>query len=531
MNRFKISTRVATLSALLSLLLLTIGSLGLWGMGRSNEALRSMYADNLIATGEVTQIQALLLHNRLAIAIALITPEPATIEASSKQVEANIAAITRIWDAYLARSHGPEESRLARDFTEHRGRFVQEGLRPTVAALRSGDLPGATRLVTTAVRPLYVPVGANIEALVQLQADEGRKASAASAERYATVRAVAWATIAGGLLLAILFAATMVRGIRRALEQAVHSAERIAQGDLSQPIAVGGRDEAAQVLRALAAMQRQLTGVVATIREGGESVASASSQISTGNHDLANRTAQQASALEQTAAAMEQLNAAVQHNADNAGQARALAAEASTVAERGGAVMDQVVATMRDIHASSGRIADIIGVIDGIAFQTNILALNAAVEAARAGEQGRGFAVVASEVRSLAQRSAEAAKEIKQLISASTERVGQGASLVDAAGTTIQEAVAAIRRVTTLMADISAASTEQRGGTAQIGQAVQHLDQATQQNAALVEELSAAACSLQEQARAQVAAIAVFTLEAAAPHAPAPAVRLLSAAA
>jgi methyl-accepting chemotaxis protein-1 (serine sensor receptor) len=512
MNHFKISTRVAALAGMLSLLLLAIGSLGLWGISRSNDALHSMYDDNLAATGEVTQIQALLLRNRLAIAIALITPDPAIIQASSAEVEGNIAAITRIWDAYMARTHSPQEARLASNFAENRKRFVLEGLRPTIAALRANDLAAATRLVASAIRPLYAPVGADIDALVKLQVDEGKKAYAANDARYTMIRNVAWAAIVGGLLFAGLFAATLVRSISRSLGQAIRAAGNIAQGDLSQPIAVHGKDEAAQVLHSLAAMQNQLTGIVTTIREGSESVASASSQIFTGNHDLAGRTEQQASALEQTAAAMEQLNATVQHNADSSRQAQQLAANASTVAVRGGEVMGQVVATMRDIHTSSGKIADIIGVIDSIAFQTNILALNAAVEAARAGEQGRGFAVVASEVRALAGRSADAAKEIKQLISTSVERVGQGTELVNTAGTTMQEAVAAIQRVTALMTDISAASAEQSSGMTQIGEAVQHLDQTTQQNAALVEELSAAARSLQDQAKGQVATIAVFTL-------------------
>jgi methyl-accepting chemotaxis protein-1 (serine sensor receptor) len=275
------------------------------------------------------------------------------------------------------------------------------------------------------------------------------------------------------------------------------------------------------VLHALDAMQKQLTGIVTDIRQGSENVASASSQIFTGNHDLASRTEQQASALEQTAAAMEQLNATVQQNADNSRQAHQLAASASAVATRGGEVMGQVVSNMREIHTSSGKIADIIGVIDGIAFQTNILALNAAVEAARAGEQGRGFAVVASEVRALAGRSADAAKEIKQLISSSVERVGKGTELVNTAGQTMEEAVAAIQRVTTLMTDISAASAEQSSGMGQIGEAVQHLDQTTQQNAALVEELSAAARSLQDQARQQVRTIGVFTLAGEAGRSPA----------
>ncbi len=512
MNRFKISTRVAALASLLSLLLLAIGSLGLWGVVQSNRALHSMYENRLTTTAEIGQIQALLLRQRLLLAVALVTPDEPTIRTSTEQVESNIAAITRIWDRFLARQHSPEEQQLAKVFTENRERFVREGLLPAVAALRAGDIPGANRIVLEKVRPLYTPVGEGIDALVKMQFDEGKKAYEAGDAQYTLVRAVSVAAMALGLLFAALFATALVRGISRSLGLAIGAAETIARGDLSHPVQVHGSDEAAQVLHALAAMQKQLTGIVTDIREGSENVASASSQIFTGNHDLASRTEQQASALEQTAAAMEQLNATVQQNADNSRQAQQLAANASAVATRGGDVMGQVVSTMREIHTASGKIADIIGVIDGIAFQTNILALNAAVEAARAGEQGRGFAVVASEVRALAGRSADAAKEIKELIGSSVERVGKGTELVNTAGQTMDEAVAAIQRVTSLMTDISAASAEQSTGMGQIGEAVQHLDQTTQQNAALVEELSAAARSLQDQARQQVQAIGVFRL-------------------
>jgi len=522
MNRFKISTRVAALAGLMSLLLLGIGGLGLWGIAQSNKALHSMYEDNLVTTGEVNQIQALLLSNRLALAVALVTPDEATIKTSTATVEANIAAITRIWDGYLARPHSPQEEQLAKVFTENRGRFVREGLLPTVAALRAGDTPGASRIVVEKVRPLYQPVGEGIDALIKMQFDSGKRAYEEGDAQYNMIRAAAVAAILAGLLFAAVFAAALVRGIARSLGHAIDVAETIAKGDLSHPVQTEGKDEAAQVLHALASMQKQLTGIVTDIRAGSENVASASSQIFTGNHDLASRTEQQASALEQTAAAMEQLNATVQQNADNSRQAQQLAANASAVATKGGEVMGQVVSTMREIHTSSGKIADIIGVIDGIAFQTNILALNAAVEAARAGEQGRGFAVVASEVRALAGRSADAAKEIKELIGSSVERVGKGTELVNAAGQTMEEAVAAIQRVTTLITDISAASAEQSSGMGQIGEAVQHMDQTTQQNAAMVEELSAAARSLQEQAQQQVKIIGMFTLSNESGGSPAP---------
>jgi methyl-accepting chemotaxis protein-1 (serine sensor receptor) len=259
-------------------------------------------------------------------------------------------------------------------------------------------------------------------------------------------------------------------------------------------------------------MQTSLSRVVSNVRNNAHSVASASAQIAQGNNDLSARTEQQASALEETSASMEELNSTVQANADNARQANQLAVSASTVAVQGGDVVAEVVTTMKGINDSSKKIADIIGVIDGIAFQTNILALNAAVEAARAGDQGRGFAVVASEVRSLAQRSAEAAKEIKGLIHASVERVEQGTMLVDKAGATMTEVVASIRRVTDIVGEISAASNEQSMGVSQVGEAITQMDQATQQNAALVEQSAAAADSLKKQAQQLVEAVAVFQL-------------------
>jgi len=319
------------------------------------------------------------------------------------------------------------------------------------------------------------------------------------------------AAIAVGLLIFSWYIARTLRS-RVILSQQV--ADRVSQGDFTVTVSDPARDEFSPLLQSLSEMQTSLTRVVSSVRMGAESVSTASSEISSGNHDLSGRTEQQASALEQTAASMEQLSATVKQNADSARQANQLAMSASTVAVQGGEVVAQVVDTMKGINESSRKISDIISVIDGIAFQTNILALNAAVEAARAGEQGRGFAVVASEVRSLAGRSAEAAKEIKSLISASVERVEQGSALVDQAGTTMTEVVSSIKRVTDLVGEISAASTEQSQGVSQVGEAVAQMDKTTQQNAALVEEMAAAASSLQSQAQDLVQTVAVFKLSA-----------------
>ncbi|WP_278253460.1 methyl-accepting chemotaxis protein [Comamonas denitrificans] len=317
-----------------------------------------------------------------------------------------------------------------------------------------------------------------------------------------------------GLMLLLMgwIAYSISTSIVRGVQRAVQVIDVMANGDLSRPIHVKGRDEISVLLKTLGHMQTQLASVVLSVRQGSESVASASGQIAQGNQDLSARTESQASSLEETAASMEELGSTVRHNADNARQANQLAQGASSIAAQGGVVVEQVVKTIRSIHEDSNKMADIIGVIDGIAFQTNILALNAAVEAARAGEQGRGFAVVASEVRALAQRSAAAAKEIKALIDTSMGRVQAGTAQADKAGQTMQEVVQSIERVRDLMGEISAASQEQSEGVSQIGEAVTNMDQVTQQNAALVEEMAAAAASLNSQAHDLVSAVAVFQL-------------------
>jgi len=358
----------------------------------------------------------------------------------------------------------------------------------------------------------------SIQALDKLTAFNfagGKESAQSVAQTYTRARLWTFGLLAGAILIGTLLATLITRSLLRTLggepNEVLAVTTAITGGDLTTRISVAKGAEQS-VMAGMAAMQESLSKLVGTVRQGSEGVATASAEIAQGNNELSGRTENQASALEETAASMEELSSTVKQNADSARQANQLAMTASTVAIKGGEVVAQVVDTMKGINESSRKISDIISVIDGIAFQTNILALNAAVEAARAGEQGRGFAVVASEVRSLAGRSAEAAKEIKALIGASVQRVEQGTALVDQAGATMTEVVSSIERVTHIMGEISTASSEQAAGVSQVGEAVTQMDQATQQNAALVEEMAAAASSLKSQAQELVQTVAVFKI-------------------
>jgi methyl-accepting chemotaxis protein len=384
-----------------------------------------------------------------------------------------------------------------------------------VKAKADGNAEEAARILEQSFTPAAQKYQDLLQELVTLQRSSmDATAEAIDDNAVASTRLiVVLSTCALGLGIAISWLLT--RGIVLPIRTAVKVAETVAGSDLTHRIEADSRDETGALLRALRHMNDSLVGIVGQVRGGTDTIATASREISAGNLDLSSRTEQQAGALEETAASMEELTSTVRQNAENARQANQLAIAASEVAAQGGAVVGEVVTTMGAINASASKIADIIGVIDGIAFQTNILALNAAVEAARAGEQGRGFAVVASEVRNLAQRSAAAAKEIKELITASVADVGAGARLVDQAGATMGQVVSSIQRVTDIMAEITSASQEQTGGIEQVNGAIAQMDQVTQQNAALVEEAAAAATSMQEQAGKLAEVVSVFKLEQA----------------
>ncbi len=492
------------------LLIVGMAVTGFVGAARLSAESRTIYEDRTVPLGELSTIYQLMMSNRVLVMNTLLAPQ--SLAQNRTQVEANAARIGQIWKRFMASQMTPREAQLAQAYEPARVAYVNDGLLAVLAAVGQGDLENARLIYRDKLEPLAQSAIGLSDQLIQLQIDvageEYRRAQALESLVETTM-----AVAAGlALLLGIGLAVAITRSITRPIQQAVRIAQTVAAGDLTSPIDPRGRDETAELLRALKTMNDSLVQVVGEVRGNAESVSTASAQIAQGNADLSQRTEEQASALEETSASMEQMGSSAGQNADNARQAHQLASSASAVAQQGGEVVEQVVQTMRDIHESSRRIGDIIGVIDGIAFQTNILALNAAVEAARAGEQGRGFAVVAGEVRNLAQRSAQAAKEIKALIGTSVERVGQGSQLVDRAGTTMQEVVASIRRVSDIVGEISSASVQQSAGVGQVGEAITQMDQATQQNAALVEESAAAAASLRHQAQLLVQAVQRFKL-------------------
>jgi methyl-accepting chemotaxis protein len=376
----------------------------------------------------------------------------------------------------------------------------------------TGQRNTAIAKINTECQPLLDQLVGNISKFNEEGKRIGQANVAQSKSDFGALRLSLLVTGAVVVLFAAMLGAATIRSITHPLSEALQATEAFSRGDLTQALQSRGQDEISRLLNSLEGMRSNLKQLVMTVRQGADAVNTASAEIAHGNQDLSSRTESQASALEETAASMEELSSTVRQNADNARQANQLAQESAAVATRGGHAVTEVVGTMRGISDSSRKIADIISVIDGIAFQTNILALNAAVEAARAGEQGRGFAVVASEVRSLAGRSAEAAKEIKTLINDSVERIEKGSSIADEAGTTMNEVVQSIQRVTDIMGAISSASAEQSTGVAQVGEAITQMDQATQQNAAMVEEMAAAAGSMQHQASDLVGAVSVFKL-------------------
>jgi len=494
--------------------LIALGAASAWGLARMSALSKTVYDDRVVPLGQLSEVTRVMLRNRVLLLDMFEKPSADNVAKRSAEVDKNFALGAQQWKAFLATSMTAEETTLAGKFDKGFDAYNGQGLAPAVAAMRAGRIDEARSIYRDKVSPL---APAATEALEQLVALQVRVAAEANAQGEALSHRLNLVIVGLAIAAALIATATAVlltRGLVRKLgaepADLAAVAERIAQGDLSKldaPPAIVG-----SVMASMQTMHSALTRLVTEVRAGIDSVATASAQIAAGNQDLSSRTEQQASSLQETAASMEQMTAAVRTNADSARQADGLARGASEVAGRGGTAVSEVVSTMGEIQAASRRIEEIISVIDGIAFQTNILALNAAVEAARAGEQGRGFAVVAGEVRNLAQRSAQAAKEIKSLISDSVQKIDNGSARVQVAGQTIDDVVQQVNRVSRLIGEITASTAEQSSGITQVSEAVTQLDQVTQQNAALVEQGAAAAASLREQADKLARAIAVFRL-------------------
>jgi len=509
MKSLSIKSRLVLLVGSLMVLVVAAAGFTVFRLKASNESLGSLYNDRVASLELLKHVgdgynDAVDVAHKVG-AGTLAAP------AGAAQVKADLAKIAQHWKEYYSSSLDEQELPLVRQAAPLMAK-ADVLLAQLAASLDKGDADAVRSLAATALYPAVDPTAEVVDKLAGLQLEAAGAEYGAAQKLYGVVLLTTVAVSAAVLLLAALASLSLVRSITGGLRIAVKVAQTVAAGDLGSQVVVDRRDEIGALLTALKLMNESLVTIVGDVRHASDSIATGSSQIAHGNADLSQRTEEQASNLQQTAASMEQLTATVQHNAETARRASALAVEASSVATHGGEMVGQVVATMDGITDSSRKIADIIGVIDGIAFQTNILALNAAVEAARAGEQGRGFAVVASEVRSLAQRSATAAKEIKVLIGESVGKVESGTRLVGDAGRTMGDIVNQVQRVSTLIAEISDACDEQSRGIGQIGDAVVQLDQVTQQNAALVEESAAAAESLRSQADTLARTVATFRL-------------------
>jgi methyl-accepting chemotaxis protein len=514
-NSITIRTRLIASMAFLGLLIISIGAVSLFGMNKVNFALKDVYSNQMASAIMLGNSKNFLNRARFVIDRGVFHPEASDLDKTLSRAEGFIADGDKAWKEYLALPLAGEEKQLAADLDAKRTTYIGF-LRELMTAIRSQNAEKIDDLAMNKMSKEFGVFDAASNKLEKFQLTSAEEHYNHSQAFFKAFEIGFMIALAVGAILIVYSTLRLLVAILKPLRAALGHFDEMAAGNLANRITVERDDEMGSLMRGLLKMQEQMSATVRGIRNGSSSIALASAEISDGNLDLSRRTENQAAALEETASSLEELTTTVRHNADNARQANQLAITAQDVASKGGQLVSQVVDTMSTINGSSRKIADIIGVIDGIAFQTNILALNAAVEAARAGEQGRGFAVVATEVRNLAQRSAAAAKEIKELITASVEQVDAGSQLVDKAGATMDEIVSSVQRVTGIISEIMVAGEEQSEGINQINHAIAQMDEVTQQNAALVEEAAAAAGSLQEQAATLEELVSTFKVDAQA---------------
>nr|WP_315399427.1 methyl-accepting chemotaxis protein [uncultured Duganella sp.] len=512
----KIATKLIASFGLVLLLTLVLGLASMWSTSRVNQASSDMAENWMPSVRMAMELRADVGEFRRWELAHMLNTETARYATYDKRFDETLALIKTHRAAYEKLINSPEEGAIVADFDKAWTSFLEDHAK-MIKLSADGRKEEALDLSRGASATKLAAVTDATGKLVKLNIDGGDAASDAATVVYTEARTISIILLVANIGIGLALALWIARIVSAPLQKAVAVATAVAAGDLTPAIEVESACETGQLMGALKDMTGNLQRLVSQVRGGTDTIATASAEIAAGNQDLSSRTEQQASSLEETASSMEELTSTVKQNADNARQANQLAQSASGIAVRGGDVVGQVVGTMSSINESSRKIVDIISVIDGIAFQTNILALNAAVEAARAGEQGRGFAVVASEVRNLAQRSASAAKDIKALIGDSVEKVEAGTQLVDQAGATMHEIVASITRVTDIMSEITSASAEQSDGIEQVNVAITQMDQVTQQNAALVEQAAAAAESMQEQAARLSEVVSIFKLNGAPP--------------
>jgi methyl-accepting chemotaxis protein I, serine sensor receptor len=516
LQNWSIRTTLTGIGASLVALTVAVGALGLTALSGASHSLDSLAHGDLPTIHALDDAGSYLLRSRIALDRFRALSEAGNADEAKKvlaRAQELLAASNEAWQTFSNTPREGIDTAVVDEINARHATLLHDGVEPEFAAAQAGDLAGYHAIADTKISPMFVAFDKVAARVLKERQDHAEAQRTESAGRISLMSSLIVAVTALAIVV-VIFIRLVLRGlIVQPINEAIDHFEHIADGDLARPVRTYGTNEIGRLYAGIERMQGAITAMVKAVHSGTESIDVGAREISIGNTDLSQRTEEQASSLQQTATSMEQLTSTVRQNTENARQASQLAVNASDIATRGGEVVSQVVTTMQDIATSSNKVVDIIGVIEGIAFQTNILALNAAVEAARAGEQGRGFAVVAGEVRSLAQRSAAAAKEIKTLIGDSAGKVASGSELVGRAGTTMGEIVQAVRRVTDIMGEISAASEEQSTGIEGVNRALTQMDDVTQQNAALVEQAAAAAASLEEQTRQLKSVVAQWRIE------------------